>query len=99
MTRAEVNRELLRVWGEPAAARKTVVFVTHSIPEAAFLADRVVVMSPLPGRAARAVDVPLPRPRTPATRAPPQFGDLSLEIHATLGSAVSGTAQASRGAT
>ena len=84
MTRDEMNLELLRVWGEPAAARKTVVFVTHSIPEAVFLADRVVVMSPRPGRVARVVDVPLPRPRTPATRAAPQFGALSLQIHETL---------------
>ena len=90
MTRDEMNLELLRVWGEPAAARKTVVFVTHSIPEAVFLADRVVVMSPRPGRVARVVDVPLPRPRTPATRAAPQFGALSLEIHETLTRATGG---------
>ena len=90
MTRDEMNLELLRVWGEPAAARKTVLFVTHSIPEAVFLADRVVVMSPRPGRVARVVDVPLPRPRTPATRAAPQFGALALEIHETLVSARDG---------
>jgi len=91
MTRDEMNLELLRVWGEGAARdRKTIVFVTHSIPEAVFLADRVVVMSPRPGRVARVVDVPLPRPRTPATRAAPQFGALSLEIHETLVSAGSG---------
>ena len=90
MTRDEMNLELLRVWGEAAAARKTVLFVTHSIPEAVFLADRVVVMSPRPGRVARVVDVPLPRPRTPATRAAPQFGALALEIHETLVSATAG---------
>jgi NitT/TauT family transport system ATP-binding protein len=90
MTRDEMNLELLRVWGEPAAARKTVLFVTHSIPEAVFLADRVVVMSPRPGRVTRIVDVPLPRPRTPATRAAPQFGALALEIHETLVSAAAG---------
>jgi len=84
MTRDEMNLELLRVWGESAAARKTVLFVTHSIPEAVFLADRVVVMSPRPGRVARIVDVPLPRPRTPATRAAPAFGALALEIHEAL---------------
>jgi NitT/TauT family transport system ATP-binding protein len=84
MTRDEMNLELLRVWGEPATARKTVLFVTHSIPEAVFLADRVVVMSPRPGRVARIVDVPLARPRTPATRAAPTFGALALEIHETL---------------
>jgi NitT/TauT family transport system ATP-binding protein len=84
MTRDDMNQELLRVWGETATERKTIVFVTHSIPEAVFLADRVVVMSPRPGRVARIVDVPLPRPRTPATRAVPEFGRLSLSIHDTL---------------
>ena len=87
MTRDEMNVELLRVWGEPATARKTVLFVTHSIPEAVFLADRVVVMSPRPGRVARIVEVPLPRPRTPVTRAAPTFGALALEIHETLANA------------
>jgi NitT/TauT family transport system ATP-binding protein len=84
MTRDDMNLELLRVWGETLAERKTIVFVTHSISEAVFLADRVVVMSPRPGRVARIVDVPLPRPRTPATRALPEFGRLSLQIHDTL---------------
>jgi hypothetical protein len=83
MTRDEMNLELLRVSGEPAVARKTVLFVTHSIPEAVFLADRVVMMSPRPGRVARVVDVPLPRPPTPATPAAPQSGALALEIHET----------------
>jgi NitT/TauT family transport system ATP-binding protein len=84
MTRDDMNLELLRVWGETLAERKTIVFVTHSIPEAVFLADRVVVMSPRPGRVARTFDVSLPRPRTPATRALPEFGRLSLRIHEAL---------------
>ncbi|MCI0546484.1 MAG: ABC transporter ATP-binding protein [Candidatus Rokubacteria bacterium] len=86
MTRDEMNLELLRVWGEaaPRGERKTIVFVTHSIPEAVFLADRVVVMSPRPGRVARIVTVPLPRPRTMALRAAPEFGRLALEIYETL---------------
>jgi NitT/TauT family transport system ATP-binding protein len=84
MTRDELNLELLRVWGEGSAARKTIVFVTHSIPEAVFLADRVVVMTPRPGRVARTFDVPLPRPRTVAGRADPGFGALALAIHETL---------------
>jgi NitT/TauT family transport system ATP-binding protein len=84
MTRDELNLELLRVWGEGAAERKTIVFVTHSIPEAVFLADRVVVMTPRPGRVARTFDVPLPRPRTVAARADPGFGALALAIHETL---------------
>ncbi len=87
MTRDEMNGELLRVWGEAGGAegrRKTVMFVTHSIPEAVFLADRVVVMTPRPGRIARIFPVPLPRPRTMETRGSPEFGRLSLEIYAAL---------------
>ena len=75
MTRDEMNLELLRIWGEGrldgGGARKTIVFVTHSIPEAVFLADRVVVMTPRPGRVAGIHDVALPRPRTVEARALP----------------------------
>jgi NitT/TauT family transport system ATP-binding protein len=84
MTRDDMNLELLRVWGESATERKTIVFVTHSIPEAVFLADRVIVMSPRPGRVTEVVAVPLPRPRSPATRALPEFGRLALRIHDAL---------------
>jgi NitT/TauT family transport system ATP-binding protein len=84
MTRDEMNLELLRVWGEGNEARKTIVFVTHSIPEAIFLADRVVVMTPRPGRVAKIVDVDLARPRTVETRASPSFGRLSLAVYETL---------------
>jgi NitT/TauT family transport system ATP-binding protein len=92
MTRDEMNGELLRVWGEAASqpsrgARKTIVFVTHSIPEAVFLADRVVVMTPRPGRVAQVFAVDLPRPRTAPTRASPEFGALSLEVYEALTSA------------
>ena len=86
MTRDEMNLELLRIWGETAGegARKTIIFVTHSIPEAVFLADRVVVMSPRPGRVAGIHHVPLARPRSVETRASPELGRLTLAIYAEL---------------
>ena len=61
MTREEMGLELLRVWSE---RRKTVVFVTHSIPEAILLADRVAVMTPRPGRIVDVLPIDLPRPRS-----------------------------------
>jgi NitT/TauT family transport system ATP-binding protein len=61
MTREELGFELMRIW---AVDKKTVVFVTHNISEAILLADRVVAMTPRPGRIARIVEVELPRPRT-----------------------------------
>jgi NitT/TauT family transport system ATP-binding protein len=81
MTRDELNLELLRVWGEGSDQRKTILFVTHSIPEAVFLADRVVVMTPRPGRVASEVPVRIARPRSVATRASADFGAVTLEIH------------------
>ena len=77
MTREEMSLELLRVWEE---RRKTILFVTHSIPEAILLADRVVVMTPRPGRIARILEVGLPRPRTMELEFDPRFKAVSEEV-------------------
>jgi NitT/TauT family transport system ATP-binding protein len=77
MTREFMNLELLRIWQE---AKKTVVFITHSIPEAVFLADRVVVMSARPGRITEIVKVDLPRPRDLDMMASDDFGVYTRNI-------------------
>jgi NitT/TauT family transport system ATP-binding protein len=76
-TRDEMNLLLLRLWSE---TQKTIVFVTHNISEAIFLADRVVVMTPRPGRVARVYDIDLPRPRTIEMTFEPSFISLVQEI-------------------
>jgi NitT/TauT family transport system ATP-binding protein len=81
-TRIILQDELLRIWGQdrPAAQRRTVVFITHAIDEAVFLADRIAVMTTHPGRLKAVIDVSLPRPRGDATRAHPQFQALTQHI-------------------
>jgi NitT/TauT family transport system ATP-binding protein len=81
LTREEMSLELLRIWEH---RRKTIVFVTHSISEALLLADRVVVMSPRPGRVARTIDVRLPRPRTMAMERLKEFRDHADEIRSVI---------------
>src|SRR6266540_3482884 len=80
-TRDEMNLLLLRLWSETG---KTVVFVTHNIGEAIFLADRVVVMTPRPGRLAHVFDIELPRPRTVEMMFEPDFIELIQEIKRTV---------------
>ena len=77
MTREKMNLELQRIWWEN---RKTVMFITHSIPEAVFLADRVLVMTERPGDIAALYDVPLPRPRSLAIMGDPAFVTLTQTI-------------------
>ena len=80
MTREHMTRELQRIW--MGAAAKSVIFITHSIPEAVFLSDRIVVLSARPGRTIREVDVRLPRPRTLATIASREFAEMTNELRA-----------------
>jgi NitT/TauT family transport system ATP-binding protein len=75
MTREHMNLEVQRIWLE---RRKTVFFITHSIPEAVFLADRVLVMSPRPGRILDAFTVDIPRPRRLEAM---NLGDFSATVH------------------
>ena len=77
ITRERMQNELVRICAETGAA---VLFVTHSIPEAVFLSDRVVVMSPRPGRIDRVVPVTLPRPRGLEAKRAPEFAALVDEI-------------------
>jgi NitT/TauT family transport system ATP-binding protein len=77
MTRDHMSLELQRIW---MATGKSVLFITHSIPEAVFLSDRIVVMSARPGRITREIEVDLPRPRTLQTLADPAFIRLCAEL-------------------
>lgn len=80
-TRVLLQEEIARISSE---AGKTVIFVTHGIDEAVFLADRVVVMSPRPGRVREEVLVPLPRPRTAEMRSDPWFVSTVNDLWETL---------------
>lgn len=82
MTREQMNLDLLDIW---QAARKTILLITHSISEAVFLADRVLVMSARPGRIIDEVSIGLPRPRSLDLMATPEFGALTRRIRAQLG--------------
>jgi NitT/TauT family transport system ATP-binding protein len=86
ITRESMNLELLRIWER---AKKTVVFVTHSISEAVFLSDRVMVLSARPARIAESVLVDLPRPRTLELMATERFGRQVLALRRFM--AVGGT--------
>ena len=81
MTRERMNDELLRIWERTGT---TVVFVTHSIPEAVFLSSRVVVMSARPGRITDVIEIDLPRPRNDETRETERYFSLITEVREAL---------------
>jgi NitT/TauT family transport system ATP-binding protein len=74
--------ELLRIW---QTHRKTVIMVTHAIPEAVFLSDRVLVLSPRPGQIRLDLPVELPRPREEGMRYTPEFGEIARRLRAAIG--------------
>jgi len=73
-TRNKLQIELLEIWEK---TKKTVVFITHSVDEAVFLADRIIVMTPRPGRICQVFSIPLPRPRDRTDR---EFAELRREV-------------------
>jgi len=73
-TRNKLQTELLDIWEE---TKKTIVFITHSVDEAVFLSDRIIVLTPRPGRICRIFDVPLGRPRD---RTSPEFAQVRREV-------------------
>jgi NitT/TauT family transport system ATP-binding protein len=83
MTRDDLNAELERLWYE---TRKTIIFITHGIDEAVYLADRVVVMARNPGRIAEIVPIDIPRPRPLSIRQTEEFGKYVKHIRHTFAS-------------
>ncbi|MGZ9277014.1 MAG: ABC transporter ATP-binding protein [Candidatus Limnocylindrales bacterium] len=81
MTRERMNSEVQRIWERTGT---TIVFVTHSIPEAVFMSSRVVVMSPRPGRIVKVIDIDLPRPRDDETRESDRYFELVTEVREAL---------------
>jgi NitT/TauT family transport system ATP-binding protein len=81
MTRERMNSEVLRIWEQTGT---TILFVTHSIPEAVFLSSRVVVMSPRPGRITNVIEIDLPRPRNEDTRETRRYFELVTQVREAL---------------
>jgi NitT/TauT family transport system ATP-binding protein len=77
-TRNKLNSEILDIWKE---TNKSVLFVTHNLEEAVFLSDRVIVLSPRPGRIIDDIDIDLPRPRNEETRTSDRFQELSGDVY------------------
>ncbi len=95
MTRERLNTEVLRIWAQTGT---TIIFVTHSIPEAVFLSTRVVVMSARPGRIANVIDIDMPQPRNDETRESERYFELVTAVRESLrGGAGSSSRQRAEG--
>jgi NitT/TauT family transport system ATP-binding protein len=86
MTRETMNIELQRIWAEH---HKTVLFVTHGIPESIFLSDRVMVMTARPGRVAAVIDIPFDRPRSAELLGTAEFAAVAAQIRTALDTSAS----------
>jgi len=85
ITRDRLNEQLLRLWrSDQGSQKRTVVFVTHSIPEAVFLSSRIVVMSPRPGRIVDVIESGLPNDRTLDIRDTPAFAEIAHRVRVAL---------------
>lgn len=82
VTREAMQDELLRIWSE---RRKTVIFVTHDLEEAMFLSDRIILLSPRPGRIKQIIDLPFGRPRTQQLRESHEFYELRNQLRKIMG--------------
>lgn len=81
LTRDVLNQELLRIWSEK---KQTILFITHNISEAVYLSDRVLIMSPRPGKISNIFNIDLPRPRTLEMQASKEFGRYVVDIRNNL---------------
>jgi len=80
-TKEKLHEDLLKIWKKTG---KTIVFVTHNIQEAVFLSDRVVVLSPHPGRVSAVIDVDIPRPRALSVKRSTKFNDLVANVRSSF---------------
>jgi NitT/TauT family transport system ATP-binding protein len=98
-TRELLQEQLLDLWRQ---TRKTILFVTHSIDEAVYMANRVLVMAARPGQIAEDIPVDLPRPRTASARMLPRFGEIRLHawefLKQGIGEALAGELKTNSGA-
>ena len=76
-TKEKLHMDMLNIWKK---TNKTILFVTHNIQEAVFLSDRVVVLSPHPGRVSAVVDIDIPRPRNLDSKDSPEFSHLVTKV-------------------